>query len=73
MKLYLFIAVMAFASCEPSNEQKTLDWIKKAHKPVVVEKKGWSSTGRIVYYLTDSDGCQMVTPEVSLSLGDTIK
>jgi len=70
---YLLIAVL-FLSCEPTPEQKVLDWIKKAHKPVAVKGRGWQNTAnRNVYTLRDADGCGLITPPVSLSLPDTIR
>ena len=69
---YLLIAAV-FLSCEPTNEQKVLNWIDEAHKPIHVTRTTWSSNNRAIYTLVDCDSCMLTTPPVSLTLPDTIR
>ena len=70
MKNLLILLIILFYSCV-NNEQKTIEWIEKAEKPIICRKFGFRNNGEI-YTLYSNDGKIYNTNKIYLSLPDTI-
>ena len=68
---YLVIITISILSC--TNDTKTIKWIEKAEKPIVIHNSPIVTINRNAYTLIDAKGRLYMTGDVRLSLPDTIK